>query len=90
MQAAPGSGARGAEAEVFLWWQQHYVRRPGEQLYVASPFRIPFGSPFLPDAISKLKAGLEDSKKQEYNFFMKIVVPWLRTLAENNCLFACC
>lgn len=80
MSAAPGSGARGAAVEVALHWQKHYLRAPGEQLYLASPFRVPGGSPWLKDSIVQLRTGLQQKSKLEYNFFMKLAASCLQVI----------
>ena len=80
MAAAPGSGARGTETEIEMYWQKNYLRGPGERLFLASPFRVPGGSPWLAESVVQLRAGLEQEAKLEYNFFMKLAASSLQVI----------
>ena len=59
-------------------WNLHYLRRPGDQLFIASPFRIPSGSPLLKDFVSwfsnlfgQVSTGVGPSLTMGYDIAMK-------------------
>ena len=74
--AAPGSAIRGSTATIEHYWQIHFLTKPFEEVFLASPFRVPAKSPWLRDCISDLQRALFAGANLDYLYFMKHAVTY--------------
>lgn len=71
-------------------WVLNYLRKPREELYLASPFRFPSDSPVLGAAIERLEDLVKPgaAPTPEYNAFMevmgKLISQWGLEKARGN------
>ena len=76
LSAAPGSAVRGSRVAIKHYWQIHFLTKPFEEVFLASPFRVPAKSPWLRDGISDLQCALFADANLEYLYFMKHAVTY--------------
>lgn len=94
MDAASGSGCRGSQATRKLYWSKNYLRHPNEEIFLASPFRLPAKSPWAQEALELLNTNLvvepvepkRRSKSLAYNFFMDLAASRLNS--DSTCLMS--
>ena len=77
--------------ETDMWWKNHWVRNPGEPMFLGCPMAFPRKSKVLALATSAVQSRLQQStdlSKLPYSMFIRAVLCAIRVEALCACLLS--
>lgn len=79
---ASPNAIKGTAEQRDYYWRVHFLKQPGDRLYLATPCRFPFGSPVVSDLVNWCRRNILsslDCASLECNAFMRVLRQTVQT-----------